>query len=79
MQRLEPEKIQLMRGVEYQLHSFQEPFLFVIRKQRRDSPTQVVPMASYYVINGTVYQSPTAYGVITSRMVCIDKLNLNSN
>lgn len=71
MQRLNmnPTQMLQMRGIEYALHSMQEPHLYVIRKQRRESPTHVTPIASYYVINGTIYQSPTAYAVLTSRMV----------
>jgi mediator of RNA polymerase II transcription subunit 6 len=79
MQRLDPDKILQMRGIEYSLHSMQEPHLYVIRKQRRESSTHATPLASYYVINGTVYQSPTAYAVLTSRMASLPVVTLNNH
>ena len=42
MQRLNPDQLLGMQGVEYVLLIAQEPILYVIRKQHRTSPTQVI-------------------------------------
>lgn len=67
-QRLHPDQIFNMTGTEYVLLFCQEP-LFIIRKNHRNSPTQVVPLALYYVINGIAYQAPDLASVINSRLV----------
>uniref|UniRef100_A0A8C5PJP6 Mediator of RNA polymerase II transcription subunit 6 n=1 Tax=Leptobrachium leishanense TaxID=445787 RepID=A0A8C5PJP6_9ANUR len=56
-----------MVGVEYILLHAQEPILFIIRKQQRQSPTQVIPFADYYIIAGVIYQAPDLGSVINSR------------
>ncbi|KAG8453957.1 hypothetical protein GDO86_000545 [Hymenochirus boettgeri] len=56
-----------MVGIEYILLHAQEPILFIIRKQQRQSPTQVVPLADYYIIAGVIYQAPDLGSVINSR------------
>uniref|UniRef100_G3PEN9 Mediator of RNA polymerase II transcription subunit 6 n=1 Tax=Gasterosteus aculeatus aculeatus TaxID=481459 RepID=G3PEN9_GASAC len=60
-------KCNLMVGVEYILLHAQEPILYIIRKQQRQSPTQVIPLADYYIIAGVVYQAPDLGTVISSR------------
>lgn len=60
-----------MTGIEYFLLHAQEPILYVIRKQARQSPTQVHPLTDYYIIAGTVYQAPDLVSVINSRLVKI--------
>ncbi|XP_051252025.1 mediator of RNA polymerase II transcription subunit 6 isoform X2 [Dicentrarchus labrax] len=67
MQRLTLEHLNQMVGVEYILLHAQEPILYIIRKQQRQSPTQVIPMADYYIIAGVVYQAPDLGTVISSR------------
>ncbi|CAH8454352.1 unnamed protein product [Schistosoma bovis] len=69
MQRLHPEQLLCMTGVEFYLHHAQEPILFIIRKQQRLSPTQVTPLAYYYVINGTVLQAPDLSTLLNSRLL----------
>lgn len=68
MQRLNPDQLLTMVGIEYVLLIAQEPILYVIRKQHRTSPTQVIPKAHYYVIAGKVYQAPDVGNVINSRL-----------
>ena len=58
-----------MVGIEYELLHVQEPILYVIRKQHRHSPTQVTPLADYYIVAGYVYQAPDLESVINSRML----------
>jgi hypothetical protein len=60
-----------MKGIEYDvIHTNIEPrSCFIIRKQKRMSITDIVPMAIYYIIEGTIYQAPDFYSVLGSRMM----------
>ncbi|KAH9507214.1 Mediator of RNA polymerase II transcription subunit 6 [Bulinus truncatus] len=69
MQRLSLDQMLNMTGLEYSLLHAQEPVLYVIRKPHRHSPTQVTPLADYYIIAGTVYQSPDLCSVVNSRLL----------
>nr|XP_033706876.1 mediator of RNA polymerase II transcription subunit 6 isoform X5 [Tursiops truncatus] len=71
MQRLTLEHLNQMVGVEYILLHAQEPILFIIRKQQRQSPTQVIPLADYYIIAGVIYQAPDLGSVINSRVLTV--------
>lgn len=56
-------------GPEYVLADFQEPHLFVIRRQRRGAPGGTpVPQAIYYVLDGNVYQAPSVAAVLGARL-----------
>lgn len=74
MQKLEFDQLKHMRGVEYeylptadtpqgQLQNF-----FLVRKQYRTSPTEVRPLALYYILDGTVYQAPNIRAILLSRL-----------
>ncbi|XP_073410247.1 mediator of RNA polymerase II transcription subunit 6 isoform X1 [Dendrobates tinctorius] len=67
MQRLTLDHLNQMVGVEYILLHAQEPILFIIRKQQRQSPSQAIPLADYYIIAGVIYQAPDLGSVINSR------------
>lgn len=69
MQRLTLDHLKQMVGVEYTLHYAQEPILYIIRKQQRQSPNQVIPLSDYYIIAGVVYQAPDLGSVIGSRVL----------
>ncbi|XP_023228687.1 mediator of RNA polymerase II transcription subunit 6-like, partial [Centruroides sculpturatus] len=69
MQRLSPEQLNNMTGLEYILLHVQQPILYVIRKQHRHSPTQCTPLADYYILAGVIYQAPDLNSVINSRML----------
>ncbi|KPP65539.1 mediator of RNA polymerase II transcription subunit 6-like, partial [Scleropages formosus] len=69
MQRLTLDHLNQMVGVEYILLHAQEPILYIIRKQQRQSPAQVIPLSDYYIIAGVVYQAPDLGSVIGSRVV----------
>lgn len=58
-----------MVGIEFILLHVQEPILYVIRKQHRFSPTQVTPLADYYIVNGVVHLAPDLYSVINARLL----------
>ncbi|RXM93701.1 Mediator of RNA polymerase II transcription subunit 6 [Acipenser ruthenus] len=73
MQRLTLEHLNQMVGVEYILLHAQEPILYIIRKQQRQSPNQVIPLSDYYIIAGVVYQAPDLGSVIGSRVSAFDE------
>jgi hypothetical protein len=65
-------------GIEYRLAHIQPPLLYVIRQEQRKVSRQpqvdgcVLPptivLASYYILDGTIYQAPTLDVVISTRM-----------
>ncbi|KAK9102917.1 hypothetical protein Sjap_020171 [Stephania japonica] len=57
-----------MSGIEYALSEVVEPHLFVFRKQKRDAPDKVTPMLTYYVLDGSIYQSPQLSSVFAARI-----------
>uniref|UniRef100_A0A0V0HRE3 Mediator of RNA polymerase II transcription subunit 6 n=1 Tax=Solanum chacoense TaxID=4108 RepID=A0A0V0HRE3_SOLCH len=63
--------ISKMTGMEYTLSEVMEPNLFVIRKQKRDSPEKVTPMLTYYILDGSIYQAPQLCNVFAARLVSI--------
>ncbi|ESO01526.1 hypothetical protein HELRODRAFT_100409 [Helobdella robusta] len=69
MQRLSPDKLQEMTGTEYILLHHQEPILYIIRQQNRQSPTISIPVADFYIIAGIVYQAPDLSTVINARIL----------
>lgn len=69
MQRLELNKLIFMIGIEYTVIFSQEPDLFIIRKQKRENKLSTIPIAIYYIIHGFIFQAPTIYSVISSRIV----------
>jgi len=73
MQNIPPDQMEevmrSMRGIEYVLQSASEPILYVIRKQYRHSRSSTSPLALYYILIDTIYQSPTIGGVAHSRLV----------
>ncbi|XP_014243749.1 mediator of RNA polymerase II transcription subunit 6 [Cimex lectularius] len=71
MQRLSLDQLTNMTGLEYVLLHVQEPILYVIRKQHRHSPTQLTPLADYYIIAGTVYQAPDLASILNSRILTV--------
>ena len=75
MRRQDLSHLRNMTGVEYDICHLQEPYLFIIRKIYRESPTKIVPIAYYSVINGNIYQCPDLLSIINSRLTqCINEL-----
>lgn len=56
-------------GFEYALQDAQPPHLFVIRRLYRKDLSTEITQAYYYVLDGTVYQAPTLYSVLHTRLV----------
>lgn len=65
---LEKELMKL-RGVEYVLSHVREPDFWVIKKQSRTSATTTEPLQAYYIIGANVYQSPSVFKVVQSRLL----------
>ncbi|GLG97978.1 Mediator of RNA polymerase II transcription subunit 6 [Gryllus bimaculatus] len=68
MQRLSPEQLNSMIGLEYILLHVQEPILYVIRNNI-DIPQHKLLFSDYYIIAGIVYQAPDLMSVINSRLM----------
>lgn len=64
-----------MRGLEFVLAFSHEPDLWVIRRQHRKSPTEADILATYFVVGENIYQAPSVYGVVSSRLLATS-LNL---
>ncbi|VDK57515.1 unnamed protein product [Anisakis simplex] len=62
------ECLQSMQGIQFAVVGANHP-LYVIVKQRRNSPTNVTPLCYYYIVNGTVYQCPDLYTFVQSRLI----------
>ena len=58
-----------VRGIEYVLANVREPDFWVIKKQRRTSPTAIEPLQTYYIVGANVYQSPTVFKIVQSRLL----------
>jgi mediator of RNA polymerase II transcription subunit 6 len=71
MQRLDPALMTTMDGIEYKLLGQSSDSLFRVSKSRRTvTPKPAVTLlAVYYILNGNVYQAPTAHAVLSSRVL----------
>ena len=56
-------------GIEYEVKDAQEPHLFIICKQRRNSASSVSSLRYYYILDGNVYQAPSLHVALASRLV----------
>lgn len=63
-----PSELKKLTGKEFVVVQSNPPFLYVIRKQQRRSPTEVRPLATYYILNENIYQSPDLYAVLQNKM-----------
>lgn len=71
MQRLDPALMSTMAGIEYSLASHQSEHLFIINKSRRTTAPKpsLELLAVYYIVNGNIYQAPSAHAVLSSRVL----------
>ncbi|TPX70466.1 hypothetical protein CcCBS67573_g06552 [Chytriomyces confervae] len=59
-----------MTGIEYARHSYSyNPSLFVINKYYRHSPDKLDLLAVYYIVEGTIYQSPDLFTLLSNRLL----------
>lgn len=57
-----------MVGIEYVVALAQEPKLFLIHKRHRHGYDDVELLASYYVLDGSIYMCPDLYSVLSMRL-----------
>jgi mediator of RNA polymerase II transcription subunit 6 len=62
------EKLKEMTGVEYVLVESNEPTLFIIRKQSRESSSLTTALDLFYILNGVIYKAPDLLSICTSRL-----------
>ncbi|KAJ3785275.1 MED6-domain-containing protein [Lentinula aff. detonsa] len=65
----EAEELKRFTGVEFAVVHAQPPSFFVIHKRERSSPEEVKPLASFFIINNRIYQSPDLYTVLSNRLL----------
>lgn len=65
------QRLKTMVGTEFAITA-EDPAngVWVIKKQLRRSPVEVVPLDVYFIVGENVYQAPTLHGIMTSRLVC---------
>lgn len=62
-------ELQNMTGVEFVVALAKEPEMWVIRKQNRLGPQDVHILSTYYVLGENIYQSPSVYSIMMSRLL----------
>eukprot|EP00899_Mesostigma_viride_P013295 jgi/Mesvir1/21967/Mv08206-RA.1 len=55
-------------GVEYIVHHAIEPHMYILHKLSRQTESKVSLIGAYYVLDGTIYQSPHLYSVLGGRV-----------
>ena len=58
-----------LRGVEYVLACVREPDFWIVKKQERSDATHTRVLQDYYIIGANVYQAPTLFNVVQSRLM----------
>jgi len=66
-------ELEKMVGIEYRISVAREPDLWAIQKLYRKSPSDVDLLAVYFVSGENIYQSPSIYNVLVSRLLAISK------
>lgn len=61
-------RLEDMVGVEYVVHKVVAPRLYVIHKRLRHDQTDVDVLASYYVLDSTIYQAPSLLSLLKCRL-----------
>ncbi|CAI4063636.1 mediator complex subunit MED6 SKDI_08G1010 [Saccharomyces kudriavzevii IFO 1802] len=77
MYRQLEEELMKLGGTEYVLSSVREPDFWTIKKQKRVNETgagssrgpKIIPLQDYYIIGANVYQSPTIFKIVQSRLM----------
>lgn len=66
-------ELKKLTGIEYQVVVSREPDLWVIFKQNRKSTVDADVLAVYFVTGENIYQSPSIYNVLVSRILATSK------
>lgn len=81
------QKLVEMVGVEFIIAYVKEPDFWIVRKQKRLSPSNVAVQQDYYIVGANIYQAPKIYDILSSRLLSsinsvklsLDVLNKISN
>ncbi|TEB39329.1 MED6-domain-containing protein, partial [Coprinellus micaceus] len=65
----EAEELRRFTGVEFAVVHSQPPTFFIIQKRNRISPDEVKPLATYFINNNRIYQSPDLYSLLSNRLL----------
>lgn len=65
----ESEELKRFTGIEFALVHAHPPSLFIIQKRERLSPEKVIPLATYFIMNNRIYQSPDVYTLLSNRLL----------
>eukprot|EP00871_Galdieria_phlegrea_P005695 jgi/Galph1/612/GphlegSOOS_G5371.1 len=68
MQGLDPQVLLTMIGVEYVVTCAEEPHFFVVEKQYRHNQEKTETLDIFYVLEGTIYKSPSFQRLISARL-----------
>lgn len=87
IQKFFQSRLSEMVGPEFVVAHVREPDFWVIRRQKRLSPTTALPEQDFYIIGANIYQSPKVYDILSSRLLSgalsiknsVDLLNKMSN
>ncbi|GMM49272.1 mediator complex subunit [Starmerella bacillaris] len=66
------EELKNMKGMEYEVSTSEQDF-WVIKKQDRQNSTIANVVAVYFVVGQNIYQSPSVYNVLISRLLATSK------
>ncbi|EJU01109.1 MED6-domain-containing protein [Dacryopinax primogenitus] len=64
----EESELRKFTGVEFAVVHGRPPGLWVIHKRERFSPDEVRPLAAYFILNNTIYPSPSLYSVLSTSL-----------
>ncbi|KZT61285.1 MED6-domain-containing protein [Calocera cornea HHB12733] len=64
----EESELRKFTGVEFAVVHGRPPGLWIIQKRERLSPDEVRPLASYFILNATIYPSPSLYSVLSTSL-----------
>ena len=68
-----------MQGTEFMLDTCQEPHLYVVCKQKRQAPDAVAALMYYYILDGSICQTPTIHAVLSARLVSLIAMYASAN
>ncbi|GJQ11393.1 hypothetical protein GpartN1_g3184.t1 [Galdieria partita] len=68
MQGLDPSVLYNMVGTEYVVTNQQEPVFFIVEKVHRYNKEETKTLQIFYILEGTVYQSPSLRSLLLSRL-----------
>jgi hypothetical protein len=68
MEQMIAERLPAMVGVEYTVLQAQAPIFFLIGKHQRTSTTRTTLIASYYILEGSIFMAPRLSNIIEGRL-----------